>query len=1046
MKDAENKRRSKLLTAVIRSTIKLKKKMKNEKQDHKRRDQLYEKLKELNQLRREPILTSTTEDFKRLRKRNKDIHAKYRQERVNTLLVEWKDSDSNDLTINLRKHPINEVLVSILQKFSGENIIVNVGSVEYTLNDRNIARLLKLINNHMVAEIEGEGSDADFLNEIRVVNTITLSKLNIRKKRLGGAFFRYLNKTDLDLERFGVFKTINSQNYDENCLVVALTNCGLTQRKVNRLKMMVLNRNIPICKLEMICQKLDICIVLKRDGRTCKYYGDKSKQTFNIGLIDSHYFSIETVNITSYALKNYFKLKQKYGVDFHDIYNGKHKRDKKRTIDSYKVITLLLENKHECLEKMTISNDVMTTQFYDKITEFSNLEYEEKEVVEFEKPSKTEKLEFKKVFFDFETETQGVHEPYLCRTIDDEGNEDCFVGGDCGLKLLDSITEDTMLIAHNAGYDYKFLIQYLFSVSAINRGTGLISCQAKYKNKSSDTVYNIRIKDSYKLISMPLKDFGDCFQLTQENEVMPYKVYTKYNLRKRYMHMNDIKRIQNFSDDDANQFEANCHRWRLVEKGMVDIIEYSSMYCRIDCEVLRNGYNTFKKWMKETTDLDIDYILTLPSLANTFFQNSGVFEGTCLLSGTPRAFIQQCIVGGRTMTAENEKQHIADVKMADFDAVSLYPSAMERMGFLKGRPKVLTNLTYDFLEKQDGYFVKIKILKVGHRYRFPLMSSFKENGVRCFSNEQEGNELYCDKFMLEDWIKYHKIQFKVIQGYYFDEGRNYKIQEVIRTLFDERLKKKEEDNPIQMVYKLIMNSAYGKTLLKPVETETIIFDSRRKLMKYVKLNYNYVQEYTKVYGCDKFVLKRVKPINEHFNSVHIGTEILSMSKRIMNEVMCLAEDLGLQIFYQDTDSMHIVERDIEVLKDKFKEKHGRDLIGKDMGQFHTDFEFDGCVNIYAIECIFLGKKCYLDVLVGEDEKTGEMKQGYHVRMKGVPSSTVRYTADTYYNGDLVQLYKDLYNGATVEFDLLEGGKRINFKHNKDLSVSSMSDFKRKLRF
>ena len=88
----------------------------------------------------------------------------------------------------------------------------------------------------------------------------------------------------------------------------------------------------------------------------------------------------------------------------------------------------------------------------------------------------------------------------------------------------------------------------------------------------------------------------------------------------------------------------------------------------------------------------------------------------------------------------------------------------------------------------------------------------------------------------------------------------------------------------------------------------------------------------------------------------------------------------------------------------------------------------------------------MDVLVGEDEKTGEMKQGYHVRMKGVPSSTVRYTADTYYNGDLVQLYKDLYNVATVEFDLLEGGKRINFKHNKDLSVSSMSDFKRKLRF
>jgi len=30
-----------------------------------------------------------------------------------------------------------------------------------------------------------------------------------------------------------------------------------------------------------------------------------------------------------------------------------------------------------------------------------------------------------------------------------------------------------------------------------------------------------------------------------------------------------------------------------------------------------------------------------------------------------------------------------------------------------------------------------------------------------------------------------------------------------------------------------------------------------------------------------------------------------MSKRIMNEVMCLAEDLGIEIYYTDTDSMHI---------------------------------------------------------------------------------------------------------------------------------------------
>lgn len=33
--------------------------------------------------------------------------------------------------------------------------------------------------------------------------------------------------------------------------------------------------------------------------------------------------------------------------------------------------------------------------------------------------------------------------------------------------------------------------------------------------------------------------------------------------------------------------------------------------------------------------------------------------------------------------------------------------------------------------------------------------------------------------------------------------------------------------------------------------------------------------------------------------------ILDQSKRLMNEVCCLAEDLGIDIYYTDTDSMHI---------------------------------------------------------------------------------------------------------------------------------------------
>ena len=45
------------------------------------------------------------------------------------------------------------------------------------------------------------------------------------------------------------------------------------------------------------------------------------------------------------------------------------------------------------------------------------------------------------------------------------------------------------------------------------------------------------------------------------------------------------------------------------------------------------------------------------------------------------------------------------------------------------------------------------------------------------------------------------------------------------------VKKKAEKNPIQMVYKLIMNSSYGKTIMKPHKVNAIIVDTTEKMKK-----------------------------------------------------------------------------------------------------------------------------------------------------------------------------------------------------------------------
>jgi hypothetical protein len=161
-----------------------------------------------------------------------------------------------------------------------------------------------------------------------------------------------------------------------------------------------------------------------------------------------------------------------------------------------------------------------------------------------------------------------------------------------------------------------------------------------------------------------------------------------------------------------------------------------------------------------------------------------------------------------------------------------------------------------------------------------------------------------------------------------------------------------------------------------------------------------------------------------------------MSKRIMNEVMTLAEDIHLNIWYQDTDSMHINYEEVEVLSKAFTEKYNRDLIGGDMSQFHIDFDLAGaCGDIYSIESYFLAKKVYIDILESVDKDNNTI-QGNHIRLKSVPTSCIQHTANIL-EQEPIDIYKHLYvKGNDQLFDLTENGGKCGFKFERDMSVRS----------
>ena len=95
-----------------------------------------------------------------------------------------------------------------------------------------------------------------------------------------------------------------------------------------------------------------------------------------------------------------------------------------------------------------------------------------------------------------------------------------------------------------------------------------------------------------------------------------------------------------------------------------------------------------------------------------------------------------------------------------------------------------------------------------------------------------------------------------------------------------------------------------------------------------------------------------------------------------------------------------------------------------MGQFHPDFSSDvlkGDVDkdeLYAVESIFLGKKCYIDKIRGREEG----KYDYHIRMKGIPNKSILYKAKME-GRTVMDIYESLFGGNPEEFDLTCGGHK-----------------------
>jgi len=94
-----------------------------------------------------------------------------------------------------------------------------------------------------------------------------------------------------------------------------------------------------------------------------------------------------------------------------------------------------------------------------------------------------------------------------------------------------------------------------------------------------------------------------------------------------------------------------------------------------------------------------------------------------------------------------------------------------------------------------------------------------------------------------------------------------------------------------------MNSIYGKTITSACDEE-IIYKTAKQAPTFIMKNFNTINEYIRT---DNWCRLRITKPDMSYNLGHVGVSILSMSKRIMNEVMDTA--LHLDVYIVDVD-MH----------------------------------------------------------------------------------------------------------------------------------------------
>lgn len=861
-----------------------------------------------------------------------------------------------------------------------------------------------------------------------------------------GKFFKWYNTTNIDLTQEQIYSKdafINSEdNNKENCFInVLLESKFFSKSQINKIKIDYRYPSFSKTHIKKIANEYNVNFVIKQYNPksvksikkdVIKVNADKSK-TLHINLLEGHYFIDRELHVSNYYVKNYKKINKIKDVSKNPKYmliRNKRGDLYKNTTNNMNIIIEMFKNNlfkqdGEILASINfqVSTDtVILDNICNEQRNLDNLDNEPKEI----------KLSKNEIFFcDLESDTtQGNHKIVMSQYmhIDDKDvivsiNDPVKSMFNYILNKMKDKSKTAILYFHNAKYDFSLLKPHINNLYDILRKDG-----AFYNAKFFYNGFKFEIRDSYKLIPTALKNMPAMFNLPIEyhkNEAIAYSYHNEKNIRNKcekidvYKQFLDEKLHKTF-DDILNNNTVKCAYNKI--NNTFNPLMYYSEYGRLDVLILKESMMILNKEMFDlmpTSKINIFNKLTISSIALASVKDT--LNNVTQTTGNLRNFIDSAIYGGRVHVNHNYKGKIIEECISDFDACSMYPSAMIRLCDDYGLPtKEFTNIknfnkTTMYSDYNKKYYVvKIRITKINKQIQIPVVCIKTKDGSSYINNLIKPEIVTVDKITLEDYVKYQDIEFEFIEGVKVSlQDSNKQLGKKIFKLYNKRLEIKHTRKSMGELIKLILNSIYGKTCPKRhYNTEKVV--KTNKYNDYVDKNFHKIQNID-VMNDTTYIIKEFKPAVDDYTYNIVGCMILSMSKRMMNEVFNICDNQNMPIYYTDTDSMHINKKDIQQIQQIYKELYNKELIGDMPEQFHSDFKLlgkDGIdikpEKVISTESIFLGKKCYFDKLYAIDDKDNKC-YGTHYRMKGIPEKSLINHCKIHFNGDMFKLYRHLTN-------------------------------------